>query len=212
MELKLQNIKIQLESQKLFNQFNLRVKPAEILALVGKSGCGKSTLLNFIIGTLDPIFQATGEVFIGNENITDLQPEKRKIGVLYQDPLLFPHMTVEENLLFGIPPGFSKKDRQAKITEFLEYAEMLPFAKKDPMTLSGGQQARIALMRTLLSNPRALLLDEPFSKLDQKLRSMMRNFVKEFIKKENLPAILVTHDFQDVEETADQVIDLSVSY
>lgn len=173
------------------------VEPGQILTLMGPSGSGKSTLLNFLCGTLPAIFVARGRVLLGGEDIAGLPPERRHLGILFQDALLFPHLSVEGNLLVALPAGQGGATRRAKAAAALAEAGLEGFGSRDPATLSGGQQARVALMRTLLTEPRALLLDEPFSKLDATLRQRIRSFVFAEIRHYQLPAIMVTHDPED---------------
>jgi putative thiamine transport system ATP-binding protein len=175
-----------------------RVAPGEVLTVMGPSGSGKSTLLAFVGGFLDPAFVASGEVFSDGLEITALPAEDRHAGILFQDPLLFPHMTVAGNLLFAIAPGLTGKEKRlALVDETLKGFELDGMGPRDPDTLSGGQKARVALARVLLSSPRMLLLDEPFSKLDAELRGQMRELVFGKARERGLPVLLVTHDEAD---------------
>ena len=165
---------------------------------MGPSGSGKSSLLAYIGGFLDPMFRATGKVFVGGVELTALPAEERHAGILFQDPLLFPHMSVAGNLLFAIQPQVRGKDKRLALAEaMLKGVGLEGAGDRDPATLSGGQKARVALARVLLSSPRALLLDEPFSKLDQGLRQQMRELVFTKAQDAGLPVILVTHDEAD---------------
>ena len=182
----------------LISNLNLVVAPGEIVTIMGKSGIGKSTLLSFIGGHLDRGFRATGRVRIGARDITGTPAEKRRIGILFQDDLLFPHLSVGDNLAFGLSADVKgHKERRRHVERALESAGLDGFADRDPATLSGGQRARVALMRTLLARPDALLLDEPFSKLDNGLRDDIRQFVFTHGKDQRLPVLLVTHDEAD---------------
>lgn len=184
-----------------------RVEPGSVLTVMGPSGSGKSTLLAYIGGFLDRAFSATGRVFSGPEELTALPAEERHAGILFQDPLLFPHMSVGGNLLFAIPPAVKgKAARSALVQEALEGVGLAGTAARDPDTLSGGQKARVALARVLLSAPRMLLLDEPFSKLDAGLRSRMRELVFAKARTSRLPVLLVTHDEADAEAAGGPVI------
>jgi putative thiamine transport system ATP-binding protein len=184
-----------------------RVEVGEVLTVMGPSGSGKSTLLAYIGGFLDPAFSASGKVFSGNEEITALPAEERHAGILFQDPLLFPHMSVGGNLLFAIPPSIKGKTaRSALVKEALGGVGLAGTAARDPDTLSGGQKARVALARVLLSAPRMLLLDEPFSNLDAGLRSQMRELVFAKARTSHLPVVLVTHDEADAEAAGGPVI------
>ncbi|HEX6102917.1 MAG TPA: ATP-binding cassette domain-containing protein, partial [Alphaproteobacteria bacterium] len=154
---------------------SLVVGPAEIVTLIGPSGSGKSSLLSFLTGTLDAAFEASGRIRLDGEDVTDLPPERRRIGILFQDDLLFPHMTVGENLAYALPPSLSgRRLRRERILAALAEAQLLGFEDRDPATLSGGQRARVAVLRALLAQPKALLLDEPFARLDQSLRAQFR--------------------------------------
>ncbi len=184
------------------------VAPGDVLTVMGPSGVGKSTLLAFITGTLSPDFRATGEVWINGHNITHAAPHQRRVGILFQDDLLFPHLSVGANLAFGLQPGGSPAERRARIDEALEEVELRGFADRDPATLSGGQKARVALMRMLLSEPCGLLLDEPFSRLDAALRAQIRDMVFERAKVRKLPVLMVTHDIDDAQAAGGDIITL----
>ncbi|ETD87283.1 ATP-binding cassette domain-containing protein [Rhodobacter capsulatus] len=183
--------------QPLITAFNLRIAPGEVVALMGQSGSGKSTLLSFIAGSLGGEFRASGRVLIGSRDLSALPPRTRRIGILFQDDLLFPHLSVGDNLAFGLPAEAPRPERKRLILEALDEAGLAGFAARDPASLSGGQRARVALLRTLLSQPQALLLDEPFSKLDMALRDGMRRFVFDLAVRRNFPVLLVTHDLAD---------------
>lgn len=174
------------------------IPPGMIFSVMGPSGSGKSALLAWVAGFLDPVFQAEGEAWLGSERITNLPAEKRRAGILFQDPLLFPHMSVRGNLLFALPPDVKgRRAREAAADAILVRMGLEGFGLRDPATLSGGQKARVALARTLLSRPRLLLLDEPFSKLDAELRGEVRSLVFGEAQERGLPALLVTHDRAD---------------
>ncbi len=191
----------------LLRDLHLEVAPGEILTLMGASGSGKSSVLAAIAGTLGSVAEGAqalrfdGTVSLAGTDLTPLPTAKRGIGLLFQDPLLFAHMTVAENLLFAVPPG-SRAQRMAQVEQALLDAELMGYGERDPATLSGGQRARVALMRALLAQPRALLLDEPFSKLDAALRDQFRAFVFEHVRERGIPAVLVTHDAADIADPA----------
>jgi putative thiamine transport system ATP-binding protein len=183
------------------------VAPGQVLSVMGPSGSGKSTLLSVLIGQPDAAFDVTGRVLLDGRDLQGLGPQARRIGLLFQDDLLFPHLSVGENLAFALPATIKgRAARQARIDAALEAADLRGFAGRDPATLSGGQRARVALMRCLLSAPRALLLDEPFSRLDADLRRQMREFVFGRVRAEGIPAILVTHDLEDALAAGGKVI------
>jgi putative thiamine transport system ATP-binding protein len=196
MALRLTSACILLGGKELIRPFSLDIAAGETLTLMGASGAGKSTLLSFIAGDLDLPFTATGSVSLEDEALDALPPERRRIGRLFQDDLLFPHLTVGENLLFGMARK-PRAERLQAMEAALDAAELSGFSSRPPHTLSGGQRARVALMRALLANPRAMLLDEPFNKLDAELRAQMRAFVFHHIRARNIPCLMVTHDRHD---------------
>ncbi len=188
---------------------SLTVAPGEVVTVMGPSGCGKSSLLAFVCGTLDPALAGSGRILLNGEELASRPPEERRIGILFQDDLLFPHLSVAGNLAFGLPPEIrDRKARRARIEEALAEADMSAFYDRDPETLSGGQRARIALLRTLLSEPCALLLDEPFAKLDVALRARFRSFVFEHARAQSLPTLLVTHDPADAADAGGPVLEI----
>lgn len=184
------------------------IGPGKVLTVMGPSGVGKSTLLAFITGTLAPDFQAVGEVWLDGHDITHAAPHQRRVGILFQDDLLFPHLSVGANLAFGLQPGGSAAERQAKIDKALDEVGLAGFADRDPATLSGGQKARVALMRMLLSEPCGLLLDEPFSRLDAALRAQVREMVFDRAKARALPVLMVTHDADDAQSAGGEIVTL----
>ena len=191
----------------LLRDLRFEVAPGEILTLMGASGSGKSSVLAAIAGTLHSVAEGAqalrfdGTVSLAGRDITHLPTAQRSVGLLFQDPLLFAHMTVAENLLIAVPPG-PRAQRLQQVEQALRDAELAGYGERDPATLSGGQRARVALMRALLARPRALLLDEPFSKLDTALRDQFRALVFEHIRARNIPAVLVTHDTADIADAA----------
>ena len=206
--LKLFDIVLSLNGHAIAGPISADVEPGTILTIMGPSGSGKSSLLAFISGTLSPAFEASGRVEAGGIDVTDLPPEKRRLGLLFQDDLLFPHLSVSENLAFGLPAHIKGPARKEAIDGALEEAELAGFGDRDPATLSGGQRSRIALLRTLLSNPTALLLDEPFSRLDSGLRQRVRSFVFGHATSRGLPVLMVTHDPEDAEAAAGSILTL----
>ncbi|ALM53499.1 ATP-binding cassette domain-containing protein [Halomonas huangheensis] len=190
-------------------KLNTSITPGEVVSVMGPSGVGKSTLLAFAAGFLAPVFRASGRVCLGDTELTHLPAEARRLGLLFQDPLLFPHLSVGGNLAFGMPPGTSRRQRRQQMEQALADIELSGFASRDPSTLSGGQRARVALMRVLLSQPQAILLDEPFSRLDTALRHEMRQLVFDKIRQCGLPALMVTHDEADAAHAGGPVINLT---
>jgi putative thiamine transport system ATP-binding protein len=202
----------------LIDGLSATVAPGEVLAVMGASGSGKSSLLAWIAGTLEPPFTARGGLRLDGEDVSARPIQQRRIGLLFQDDLLFPHMSVRDNLLFALPaaaPGpassapttrppaslRSAGTRAARIAateQALAEAGLAGYGERLPASLSGGQRSRVSLLRALLARPRALLLDEPFSKLDTALRAQMREFTFATLRAHGVPAVLVTHDAADV--------------
>lgn len=203
--LELKSVSIHLKGKQLLD-IDHHIIPGETLTIMGASGSGKSSLLAYIGGFLDPVFSATGIVLRDGIDITHLPAHERRTGILFQDPLLFPHMSVGGNLLFALPPGIKGAERIEHAKMGLASAGLDDFFDRDPATLSGGQKARVALIRVLLSRPKALLLDEPFSKLDAGRRGAVRDFVFREAERQNLPTVLVTHDQADADAANGPVI------
>jgi putative thiamine transport system ATP-binding protein len=191
----------------LLQDFSLTCPPGSITTLMGPSGCGKSSLLAAIAGLPIAGLQADIRVELAGRQVDQHPTSQRRIGLLFQDDLLFAHMSVRENLLFAVPPG-SKAERAKAVDAALKELGFQAMADRNPLTLSGGQRARVSLMRTLLAKPQALLLDEPFSKLDVALREQFRQFVFAHVHRLQLPTLLVTHDAADIADGT-RVIDWS---
>ena len=203
--LQLGNIRIALEGRQLL-ALNAEIRGGEVLTVMGPSGAGKSSLLAYLAGFLAPVFDASGQIRLDGEVLNELPAEQRHIGLLFQDALLFPHLSVGGNLRFALPAATPDKDAQVELA--LASIGLEGFATRDPETLSGGQRSRVALQRLLLSGPKAVLLDEPFSRLDAHLRREVREFVFAELKRAGLPAIMVTHDAEDAEAATGRVIQL----
>jgi len=207
--LNIKNLTITIAQRPLFSALSLSVDQGEVVTITGVSGSGKSTLLNWIIGDLDPHFSGTGELWLSGMRRDSLPIEARQIGILFQDDLLFGHMSVGQNLAFALPGKLTgAQARRTRVEQTLSDMGLAGFHDRDPATLSGGQRARVSLMRTLLAEPQALLLDEPFARLDAVLRTQFRAFVFAQIALQRIPALLVTHDLADV-PPGGRVIDIS---
>lgn len=204
--LQIDHLRIDLDGARLV-ALTESVAPGEVLTIMGPSGSGKSTLLHAIVGAAAPEFRISGRILLDGRDLAGLGPRDRHIGLIFQDDLLFPHMSVGGNLAFALPPGLRGRARRGIVEQALADADLEGFADRDPATLSGGQRSRVALMRTLLSAPCALLLDEPFSRLDAALRDSVRRFTFDTISRRGLPALMVTHDAEDARAAGGRVMD-----
>ncbi|WP_420394467.1 ATP-binding cassette domain-containing protein [Acuticoccus sp.] len=191
------------------------VPPGEVLAVMGPSGVGKSSLLLAVAGLLARPFQVSGRVRLGDVELTALPPERRRLGLMFQDALLYPHMSVLQNVAFAVPRRdgagrtLPRAARREQALDELARVEMAEFAARDPDTLSGGQRSRVALARTLASRPGALLLDEPFAALDPSLRAQVRRMVFDLAATDRLPVVMVSHDPADAEAAGGPVVELT---
>lgn len=197
MSFNMRELSIFREGQALFAPLTATVEPGQIGTIMGPSGSGKSTLLAAICGTLPPVFSARGDILLNGRDLTGLPLEERHVGILFQDDLLFPHLNVFQNLVFALPRGLSRNQQRERICDALDSADMHGYDQRDVATLSGGQRARVSLLRTLVAEPELILLDEPFAKLDLQLRDQFRTFVFNRITELNIPGLLVTHDPAD---------------
>ena len=180
---------------------SFEVAGGELLALLGPSGCGKTTLLRIIAGF---VAQTAGRVLIAGQPIDDLPPNRRQIGIVFQNYALFPHLTVADNIGYGLAArGVPRGERNGRIAEMLNLVQLSPMAARFPRQLSGGQQQRVALARALAVRPRILLLDEPFAALDKNLRLDMQIEVKRIQRRAGITTILVTHDQEEALSMAD---------
>jgi putative thiamine transport system ATP-binding protein len=210
MSLILHEVAISLGNQPpMFKPLSLTITPGETVTVMGPSGVGKSTLLDAVAGLLEPEFTLHGEITLNGVDLRPLPAEARRVGVMFQEAVLFPHLSVGDNLAFGLTPEIKgRKLRRAAVEEALADAGLVGLYARDPASLSGGQRARAALMRTLLAQPRALLLDEPFSKLDAELRAEIREFTFRHIRQHEIPALLVTHDIDDARAAGGSLLKL----
>ena len=179
------------EKKPLIKNLSFKVKKGEILFISGKSGLGKSTLLDLISGFHDSNLIWTGKIYLNKIDITNISIQNKRIGYMLQDYFLFPHFNVKNNLIFSLPKQTRNKKEQ--VMNYLEQINMVEFSDHYPSELSGGQKARIACLRAIISNPNALLLDEPFSSLDKKTIKSFQKFLFDFVKKLNIPCVIVSH-------------------
>ncbi len=185
------------------HQLDLTIAPGELFFLLGPSGCGKTTLLRSLAGFYVP---DEGQIFFGEEDVTHLAPHKRNTGMMFQSYALWPHMTVAENVAFGLEERHvARPDITRRVAEALESVRMGEYAARRPNELSGGQQQRVALARALVIRPRCLLLDEPLSNLDAKLRLEMRTEIRRVCKEFKLTTVYVTHDQKEALSISDRM-------
>jgi len=184
----------------LLHDLAIDVPGGAVHTVMGASGAGKSSLLAAVCGTLDEGMAFDGTVHLNGQRTDTLPTHQRRVGLLLQDDLLFAHLSVLENLLFAVPAG-PQAGRRAQALAALAEVELPDYANANPATLSGGQRARVALARALLARPQALMLDEPFAKLDAPLRQRMRELLFGAVAARGIAAVLVTHDAADVADT-----------
>jgi iron(III) transport system ATP-binding protein len=201
--LEARHISLSYGSTEVLRDVNLRVEPGEFFALLGPSGSGKSTLLRLIAGFNQ---HQRGELLVDGKDITGVPPHARNVGMVFQNYALWPHMTVWDNVAFGLVERREPRDViRRKVTDVLALVGLSDYAKRRPAQLSGGQQQRVALARTVVIEPKLLLLDEPLSNLDKQLRVQMREELKNLQRKLGLTTIFVTHDQEEAMTTADRM-------
>lgn len=203
MELTIDNLKVKLQKEEILHGINLVIEDKSFVSLLGASGCGKTTLLKSIAGLLET---DSGDILINGESIVKLLPEKRGTIIVFQDLRLFPHMTVEQNICFPMElQKISKAQQKETVARLLESVRLAGYEKRKIRQLSGGQRQRVALARALAANPKILLLDEPFSGLDEQLRLEMGELVKRLHKEWGITTVLVTHDKREALQMSDKI-------
>jgi iron(III) transport system ATP-binding protein len=204
--LDLDNLSFSYDGKKIIDNFSATLKEGEIHCLLGPSGCGKSTLLHMIAGFLRPL---SGQITLNDELLFNQNmftpPEKRSIGVIFQEHCLFSHMTINENIKYGINDSFSKREKHSLVMEMLKLVDLESKSEMFPNELSGGEQQRIAIARTFANSPKLILMDEPFSGLDMVLRKKLRREIRGIFKKTGKTCILVTHSQEEAFEFGDKV-------
>ncbi len=202
--LEIRNIRRNFAGRAVVDDVSLKVMPGQVTCLLGPSGCGKSTTLRIIAGV---DMQDSGEIYIDGKLICDtvfrVPPERRSVGLMFQDFALFPHLSVAENVAFGL--SGSKQDKEARVAELLQKVGLARYGKAWPHELSGGEQQRVALARALAPRPRIMLMDEPFSGLDNRLRDDIRDQTLTLLKDENTAVLLVTHEPEEAMRMADEI-------
>ena len=190
------------------NNFNIEIPDGKLVALLGPSGCGKSTTLNLICGLEQP---TEGKIFFGNDDVTDYPPEDRGIGMVFQNYALYPHLTVKQNIMFPLEnlkgdKKLSKEVMLEKVKEAAKLVQLEDLLDRKPGELSGGQQQRVAIARALVKRPKVLLLDEPLSNLDARLRLQTREEIRRIQKETNITTIFVTHDQEEAMSISDYIV------
>ena len=200
---RLEGIDLSFGKTRVLKGIDLQIEPGEFFAFLGPSGCGKTTLLRLIAG-----FESaqSGRVVIGDQEISHLPPWRRNLGMVFQSYALWPHMTVRKNVAFGLQERrVPRNEIKKRVEKTLNLVGLSDFARRRPSQLSGGQQQRVALARTIIVEPQVLLLDEPLSNLDAKLREQMRRELRELQRKLSVTTIFVTHDQEEANTTADRI-------
>lgn len=203
MSLKIEKLKVCLQGNEILHEIDLEVKAGEFISLLGPSGCGKTTLLKSIAGLLEI---ESGEIFMDGASLKQVAPEQRGTIIVFQDLRLFPHMTVEKNIAFAMElKGVPKKEQKERVKALLEEVQLSGYENRKMREMSGGQMQRVALARALAANPKVLLLDEPFSGLDEKLRNEMGALIKKLHEEKKLTIILVTHDKREALQMSEHI-------
>jgi putative spermidine/putrescine transport system ATP-binding protein len=194
-------------SNRVVSDFNLAIEQGEFISLLGPSGCGKTTVLRMIGGFESP---SNGEITIDGQSVVRLRPNQRNIGMVFQAYALFPNLTVAQNVAFGLRvAGVSKSETEARVAEMLSLIGLSDLGERYPFQLSGGQQQRVALARALAVRPQVLLLDEPLSALDAKIRVSLRSEIREIQQRLGITTVFVTHDQEEALSMSDRVVVMS---
>lgn len=202
--IRLEGITKEFEDNLIIPPLNLTIYDGEFVTLLGPSGCGKTTMLRMIAGLETP---TSGHIFLDDEDVTRLAPYKRNVNMVFQHYALFPHMTVEENIRFGLQmKKVPRKEQQRRIAEVLQLTQLEDLRYRKPQQMSGGQQQRVAIARALVNNPKVLLLDEPLGALDYKLRKTMQVELRSLQQRLGITFIYVTHDQEEALTMSDRVI------
>ena len=204
MKVRLENLTKQFGDKIAVNNFTMTFEDGKLVCLLGPSGCGKSTMLNMLSGILA---STSGKIYFDDDDVTDMQPQDRGIGLVFQNYALYPHMSVLENIAFPLEiKKVPKAEREAKAREYARLVQIEEFLDRKPSNLSGGQQQRVAIARALIKQPRLLLLDEPLSNLDARLRLEMREEIRRIQQETGVTTIFVTHDQEEAMSISDQIV------
>ena len=209
MYLQLKNLYKKYQNNTVVNNFNIDVEKGELISILGPSGCGKTTTLRMIAGFITP---TAGDIFLSEEKITDFPPETRPVSTVFQNYALFPHLTVYENIEYGlryplkVGKKLNKKEKKERTQKMISLVNLKGMENRRIDQLSGGQQQRVALARSLVLEPKVLLLDEPLSNIDKKLRETVRNEIRKIQKELGITMIFVTHDQEEAMSISDRII------
>lgn len=204
MRVRLENVTKEFKDNTAVDNFSATFEDGELVVLLGPSGCGKSTMLNMLSGILTV---TSGKIYFDDDDVTDLQPQDRGIGLVFQNYALYPHMTVLENIAFPLEiKKVKKEERIAKAKEMARLVQIEDYLDRKPSQLSGGQQQRVAIARALIKNPRLLLLDEPLSNLDARLRLSTREEIRRIQQETGVTTVFVTHDQEEAMSISDKII------
>lgn len=204
MKIKIANITKKFNETKALNNISFEIEDGEMIGLLGPSGCGKTTLLMVLSGLLEA---SSGEIYFDDENVIDKEPNKREIGMVFQDYALYPHMTVEKNILFPLKmKNISKENQKKALKEISEIVQIEDLLERKPSQLSGGQMQRVAIARALIKKPKLLLLDEPLSNLDARLRIQLRDEIRKIQNKVGITTVFVTHDQEEAMSISDRIV------
>jgi len=206
-EVGVEHVTVSFDGEVVLDDVSITIEPGAVIALVGGSGTGKSTLLRVIAGLLVP---DAGRVILDGRDVTDMPTHRRGIGMVFQDNQLFPHLTVAENVTFGLKmAGVAADERRATATRSLNDVGLAGFERRRVTELSGGEAKRVALARTLATNPRLVLLDEPLTGLDRDLHDELMHDLADRLRRTDATAILVTHDHAEANAIADRTVELA---
>jgi len=204
MEVRIKNLTKVFKETKAIDNFSVTIPSGKLIGLLGPSGCGKSTTLFTIAGLIEP---TKGEIFFGNQDVTRLSPEKRQLGLVFQNYALYPHMTVRQNILFPLENlKIPRAEAEKRVIETAKLVQLENLLDRKPAQLSGGQQQRVAIARALVKKPKVLLLDEPLSNLDARLRLQTREEIKRIQMTTGVTTIFVTHDQEEAMSVCDEII------